>query len=354
MNNKIKTIEFWSLSCIMILSSFIQICFNLLINTSKNDSLISILIATLLTIPTFIIFKTIFNYKESLPINEKIKLLFGKKISLIINIFLVIIFIITAICHLYSLTYFINSLYLTKTPPYLIALTFTILFIYANTKGLKTISRIAFLLLIFNLLLFLIPIINIMPTGIDNFKPFLKNGTTNPIKGSLYIIFLSINNVFILTAIPQKNFIKKEKAIKMISLSLILSLIFIFLITLITIGNLGIELSLYYKYPLHIALKKVNLFNFLNRAEYILLIELINGSFITICFIIFYISKTIKKNDKLSIIIISLFILLGSLFLFKNNIDFTNFIKNKLILFNAIIFIIFILTALMVKKKDIK
>ena len=353
MNNKIKTIELWALSCIIVLSSFIQICFNLLINTSKNDILISIIISSLLTVPIYIIFKTIFNYRESLPINEKIKLLFGKKISLIINNILIIIFLITAICHLYSLTFFINSLYLAKTPPYLIALALTILFIYANIKGLKTISRIAFLLLLFNLLLFLIPIINIIPKSIDNFKPILKNGT-NPIKGSLYIIILSINNIFLLTVIPKKIFIKKEKALKMISLSLILSLIIIFLIALITIGNLGIELSQYYKYPMHIVLKRVNLFNFLNRAEYILLIALINGSFITICFIIFYITKTIKKDNKISITLLSSLILLGSLYHFKNNIDYINFIKNKLVFLNTITLIFFILIALMVKKKDIK
>ena len=140
MHNKIKVIELWSLIITLILSSFIGIGINILIKTSKTDAWVSILLCFIIMIPTIIVFLTIFNYKEELPLNKKINHLFGK-FGFIINLIFIISAFASGISYMFSLISFIKEEYLTNTPLIVIGISFTILIIYANLKGLKTISR---------------------------------------------------------------------------------------------------------------------------------------------------------------------------------------------------------------------
>ena len=112
MLNKIKNVEVLSIIITLILSSFIGFSINITLKYSRVDSWITILLCFLLSIPSLIIFIIIFNYKEDLPINKKIEILFGKKIGTIINTYFLISSTLNAICYLYSFTCFIKSEYL--------------------------------------------------------------------------------------------------------------------------------------------------------------------------------------------------------------------------------------------------
>jgi len=356
MQNKIKIIELWSLIITIILSSFIGTSVNIILSKCKTDAWIAILLCFILFIPSFLIFKNIFNYKEDIPINKKIELLFGKKIGAIINTFLILASFINATCYLYSFTNFIKEEYLSNTPLFIITISFIILVIYANLKGIKTIARLSFILLIFNFILLIIPIFNVSSINeFNNLKPILESGLNKPFITSLKIIIININNIFMLTIIPKSKIINNQKINKYILSGIIISLIFMTLIIIITITSLGVNLALIYQYPEYIVLKKVNLFNFFNRAENILIIEWINGSFISLCFIVYFITNIVDNGkNKYIISIISLLILLASLWMFKNITEFNYFIENKLIIIKAITFLIFIIMSILIVLKTKK
>ena len=355
MHNKIKNIELFSLLITLILSSFMGIGINILIKTSQTDSWISILLCLIISIPTLIIFYLIFNYEPNLPIHDKIFKLFGKYIGFIINLIIITSVFITGICYLFSLINFIKEEYLENTPLIIIGISFIILIIYANLKGIKTITRLSFILLVFDLILLIIPIFNISSLNdFNNLKPILLNGLKNPLIGSFKIIILNINNIFLLTIIPKNKIMDNKKVNKCLLFALLISLIIMFLIVIITITSLGINLSLYYEYPEYIILKKVNIFNFFNRVENILIIEWINGTFISLTLIIYFISSSIKKGEnKYFIIFISLLLLIGAL-TFKNSINFKKFYESYLIDIKIIVFFILLITSFLAKKKILK
>lgn len=350
MQNKIKSIELWSLLITLILASFIGVSINIILNICKTDAWIAILLCFILFIPSFIIFIIIFNYKDDLPINKKIEILFGKKIGTIINTILILSSFISGICCLYSFTSFIKDEYLPNTPLFIISLSFMVLVIYANLKGIKTIARLSFILLVFNLILLIIPIFNISSIDeFNNLKPILNDGINKPFYGSIKILILNINNLFMLSIIPKNKIMNNKKVNKYLLLGIILSLIFMTLIIITTITSLGINLALQYQYPEYIVLKKVNLFNFFNRAENILIIEWINESFISLCFIVYFITTMLfHKKNKYNISLIAILLFMVSLYIFKNIDEFNNFLNNKLIIIKTITFIIFIITSIFI------
>ncbi len=136
----------------------------------------------------------------------------------------------------------------------------------------------------------------------------------------------------------------------------IISILFILLISVFTIGVLGQYLASFYQYPEYILLKKVNLFGFIDRIENILSIGWILSTYATLTLIIYYISNFIKKNDKGNIIpfIITLLIILSSIFIFKNNTTFNMYITNIYPYIISILFIIMIIISvtILIKKKN--
>ena len=72
-------------------------------------------------------------------------------------------------------------------------------------------------------------------------------------------------------------------------------------IIFITLGNLGINLSQLYQYPEYIVLKRINLFEFLDRIENLLSIQRILKIYISLSFFTYFISNTIKPHNKSSL-----------------------------------------------------
>lgn len=338
---KINSIQFCSIFIIIILQSLFGL--EGLNFITSNSSYLSIIICFILSLLLVFLFIYIFSFKKELSIDEKIKLLFNKKISFILNLFLIICFINISITIFYNLNNFINTEFLTNTPILIIGLLFSIVIIYINTKGLEVISRVSFIFLIFYFLFFLIGILSLINIiNLNNFLPFNFNfyGTYN---NSLYIILNNILPIFLLLIIPKKRIIDHNKTNKYIIISYFISFLIILILVIYIIGILGINLTNFYQYPEYMIYKRINLFNFINRIENLLIIKYIFNYFISLSLITHYISKTItKKNNNYLYIIITLIPLLLSL-VFKNQTTFKNYIYYIVPITRLIILLIFIL-----------
>ena len=329
---KINSLQFCSIFIIILLQSFFGIEGLKFIN--NNSSYLSIILSFLLGLLLIYLFIYIFSFKQQLTIKEKINILFNKKISFIINLLLIICFINISITIFYNLNTFISINFLNNTPYIIIGLLFSIIIIYINTKGLETISRVSIILLFLTFISILLSFISLIPCiKINNFTPFYFN-LNNTYNNSLDIIINNILPIFLLLVIPKKRIIDNNKTNKLLLISYFISFITILIIVIYIIGILGINLINIYMYPEYIIYKRINLFNFINRIENILIIKYIFGYFITLSLTTHYISKTItKKNNNYLYIIITLLPLFLSLFINKNYIFYIIPFTRVIILF---------------------
>lgn len=356
MKNKINALQFGSMLIMIIMSSFIGIGIFAIIKSSGKDAYISVLLAGIIGFLILLMIFYISNYDEDKSIGELNLCIFGPILGKIINVFLIIIALFIGASAMYNLINFIVSQFLSETPLLVIGIFFSLLCLYINIKGIETISRVSLIFIVMNTILYFTAVFGLLPeVELSNLKPFLEFGWTSPLKGIFYLITLNISPIFLLLSIPKKNIVDKNKIKKTLSIFYIISVIFMFATIFITLSVLGIELSTLYQYPEYIVLKRINLFNFLDRLENILNIQWILGLFIVNSIVIYYTSEIIKKNNKIIKAIISLVILLLSTYLFSNNTSFNNWSYNFLPYIRLVFILIhvIILIVLLFKKRKV-
>lgn len=344
---KINNLQFSSIFIMLILGSFFNInSFN--VTNQLNSFIFVIILVFILGLLLIYLFNYILSFRKNLTLSNKIKLLFNNNLSLFLNSILVLCYFILLIYNFYNLNHFIKLTFLDNTPLYIIGLSITICIIYINIKGLEVLSRVSFILLIISITLMIIPFISLF--NLIDFSNFLPINIKNIYSDSLNLIITNLTQFFILLLIPKNKIINNKKTSKYIYISYLITFIIILTMFIYIIGILGVNLPKLYEYPLYNIYKRINIFNFINRIENILIIKWIFESFILLSLITNYISKTItKKNNSYVYISITLISLFSSLIIFKN--------ENNLILFNnyiiPIISIILLIIFLMIGIKII-
>lgn len=352
-NWKINSLQFSTLFSFTLLSTLIGIGFNNVVNLAKVDSYISVIIAYIIGFIPLLLFIYLFNQEKT--INELLKDTFGNIIGTIISYLLLIPIGIIGICSVYSISNFMVSQFLSDTPIIIIYVIPSLVILYGLIKGIETISRTSLILYVIMILLFFIAIFGLAPQiELNNYKPILENGLTNPIKGALIFVLSDIIPLFVMLSISKKNIINKEKTTKNIVIFYTISIIIMFLNITMTIGTLGIHLTDMYQYPEYMVLKQISLFNFLDRIENFVTIQWIFRTFMLVTMIVYYIQNTIKKdtNSKILPAIILATIIVLNIIIFKNNTMFTNFALKIYPYTNLVLFIIIIITSLVVFLKN--
>ncbi len=358
-NQKINMLQFSAIYVSMILTFFLAIGSYSLIKATAVDGWISIILGGLVGFILVWIFIYIFNYEPDLPIYQKTLKLFGKKIGTVVNFILCILIFILGINIIYANTNFIISQFLSETPYLYVSIFFVLLVIYINTKGIEVLSRVALITIFFSLILYLISAIGLIPNiDIENLKPFLEFGMSRPIKGIFYVIAINLAPAFLLLAIPKNSIIDNEKYKTYISISYIMSIILMLIVFIYIIGNLGIHLASYYQFPEYMVLKRINFFEFINRIENLIITQWILESFISLSFIVYFISNTIKQKPQHKLIssIVTIAILIVSKYAFKNNTQYNTYSFTYAPYLRSIIIIVFVIiaVAIFLKRKKTK
>lgn len=319
---KINTLQFCCCFWYLLLSSFLGMTMFFLIRSSKIDSLFSILLSFAFSLILFFVFIKLFNYEPTLNLKEKITKLFGKKISFILVTIISIALFLLGIFMSFDANHFIASQFLFEIPTLIIGFLFVLLVLYLNSKGIEVITRVATILFFINILLFLIPISNqVGELNMNNFKPILENGFTPVLKGSMYVVAINVIPMFIMLIIPKNYIVANKKTNKWLLFFLIFSFIMMFSLTLFTIGILDIYLSEIYQYPAYMVLKRVKLFDFIDRIENLIMLQGIFETFISYSLIIYFINK--MTNIKGYIIAFSMLFI--SYITIKNDTIFNNY-----------------------------
>lgn len=354
---KINSIQLASIYFLFIVANDAGISIILSLKGSGQNSYLCPIISFILGLIPLSITLYISNYKKNLTLKEKINSLFPKGINNIINVILTILFSTIGIITLFNMANFVESEFLAETPLFIITFMMTICLIYCLNKGIETISRVS---LIFAIIVLIFHFITIAPlqtqVEFNNFLPFLDKGIVPIIKDSISVTLINLIPNFLLLIIPKNNIIDKEKTSKYIIISYILAYLLFLLMIYVIIGVLGPYVARIYHHPEYMLLKRISLFNFLDRIENIIAIEWLLMTFITIIMVIYYICcNTNTKPNLITNIIITSIIGLISTYIFKNNTVFYTFLYNYYPYILSIIFIIMIIIAITIfikKKKE--
>lgn len=323
-DNKLNS---WQFSCLVvfpILSLFTGMGTYNIIKIAQVDSYLSVLFSYGLGLLVLLLFIGIFNYKKELTITEKINYLFGNFLGFIVNLLIAVLVLCIGIVVLYNISNFAISQFLAETPMVVFMILLGIVLVYNVILGIENMARVAIVFLGIICFLTLISTFGTLPHfDISNIKPFLEHGLKAPFFGGIVLTLTNVVPIFMLLMIP-KNKVTHHKSISTNLLMLYsLAFIFIFIAIFLTTGSLGIYLSQVYQYPEYTVLKKISLFNFIDRIENFIYIKWILNSVISLSLVIYYIQGSIKKEKSKLIPILTMgLIIFMSLKIFKNSTIF--------------------------------
>ena len=346
--DKITNIQFSSLIFFPILALFSGIGTHNTIKIAEVDSYISVFLAYILGFLPILLFMLIFNYKKDLNIVDKVKYLFGDTLGMIINYVINILVLFIGVTLLNGITNFAISQFLAETPIMVLMILIGIILVYNVSLGIETISRVAVIFLAIIIILTIMSTSGVLPHfEMSNIKPFLEYGLEQPFKGSIVLTLTNVIPIFVLLVIPKGKINDNRNTNKWLIGFYTLAFIFIFMAMLLTIGALGIYLCNIYQYPEYTVLKKISLFNFLDRIENFIYVKWILSSFVYLALIIYYLKTSIKNDSKKLVptIIVGAMIYIA-LNIFKNNTIFYNFILKIYPYICLALFVVFVIIGL--------
>ncbi len=306
-----------------------------ILNSAETGSIYSIIIGGLLSIIIFFLIIRIINYEKDLNIFLKIEKVYGKKVSIIINFIITLLFTLYFIYMLWSINTYVQNKYLDSTPSFIIIFMFLVPVIMSQKNGIKTISKVSLFLFFITLFIILFSIFNLYSSiEFENFKPLFNTPIMIIIKNSFIFSSYFVTPVFMLLITPKNLTNTPKKINKHYFFFFILSLVNMLLLFSFIIGIFGIDLAKILSYPEYSLMKKINYFDFIQHIENISTLEwlfsIFISSIISLNFIKEYINYLNINKVVFYIIIIICFFL--SLIIFNNTTIANNIIKNYFII----------------------
>ena len=271
-NKKIGLLQLASLTFFLSISSF-PLFIEKVIKISKSDTIISIILGTILTL---IIFKGI------LVLRKKVKPK-NKYLKIIISLILSIIFIYL----LLETTNFIKDTYLSSGNFYSILILLLLMCLTISLKDCKEITSLSLILLFIFIPLF---VINIIGSTFSLDLTYLKVPFTNNIidilKGSVLFFTYEIVPLLLLLFIPYNEIDNRKKQDKYLYLALIFGLLIIIIDYLLLYFSTSTNILTSYNYPFMLVINSLSSTFILGRLSYIISFYLLFSPLITLSLII--------------------------------------------------------------------
>lgn len=356
MNGKVSSGEVMAICVGMIFAMFPGFANSLILNSSRNASLISLLIAFIIGLIPIFMMMFISKKMDTSFFDFTIKNF--KVFGYVLNMVLLLLVLFTMTISTWLVMDFIISQFLTRSSYYLIAIFIAVITAFCINKGVEALSRTIFLLFVISVSVILILLFTIIPyADISNLKPVVDVDTKGIINSS-FIFLTTLSPVFYILGLKyitkdKKNFSRK------ILVGYIIAFLLISFILFLIIVVYGIELGSLLTYPVYGLFKKVQVFGFIERIENFAAIFLITAFFSQIAYFVYATQDNIctmfkirnKTKKNILTYIISIFVPIMSIYLFKTY-ELSLYIKYApyiLSIFYIILFIYFI-RCLFIKK----
>lgn len=356
MNTKISKIGFSSIVYFITQVMFLRVGTTQILNSAEIGSIYSVILGSIFSIIIFYFIIKLYNYEKDLTLFEKIEKIYGKNVGKIINLFLFTIFTMFFIYLLWSVNSYVQNKYLDQTPSFIILILFLIPVIWCATINMKAIAKISISVFLVSIFFVLFSISNLISSiDIENFKPFFNTSFFDILKNALVFSAYFSTPAFMIIIVPKNMIHDSRNLTKTVTTFYVLAAINYILIFSFIIGIFGIELSKIFSYPEYSLMKKINVFDFIQRVENIATIQFLYCLFIStvmsLNFMKTYLNH-IKKFKKISYSIIIGICLILSLMLFKNTTIGYNIVKKYYIFIYSIpIFTLLIISNIIIKIK---
>ena len=238
---KVDNLLFSSSAFLLPFSLFIGLGVTRIINTARTDSWISIVLGTFIGLLFNIIIK-------KLPKRDnKITTYLANTALLLLGITVI--------------TKLVSSVYLDKTGNVVVMIPFLILILYSGLKNRYSLMKVVSILNIIYLFMIVFAFASLIPTtNLDYFKPIGISTPSRIVLGALEYALYSTTPFIVLPEFQEKYNYK----------TYLLSSLFLLIICILIIGNLGIELSTVYRYPEYMLFKNIALLDFIENIENVL------------------------------------------------------------------------------------
>jgi len=321
-NEKFTSLELSVLSFLIFSNSLSIIIINLFNDTPTLNIILSVAIYFIVGIVFIKLFLKGFDYYNNLFFKTNI---FVKGVFIIFSI-------IYSLFLMFNLSIIIKEIILPEMSIVFIGFWFLLIASVLAFKGIKSISIAANLFFLIYLITIFISFcfnlnivehINLLPMNLNSNFPFIK------------ILLLSIGPLFMLHIISKKDIDNFNKYKKYLNIFYIIFCLYMLLKILFIVSILGIKYFSFIDYPYINILKMINIFDFFQRMEEVLIINIFIECLITcslsICYSNSVLNSIIDLKNKS-------FILIGSvLFLIFINIDT---LSNRFIYICSFVFIL--------------
>ncbi|TAH63342.1 MAG: spore gernimation protein [Gottschalkiaceae bacterium] len=270
---RISSKQFSIIVAVFTIGTTILVTPGVVANRAKQDSWMVPLIGIGVGVLIILLHTSIAKLYPQKNFFETILYIFGKWLGTAVNIFLVIIFIITASQTIWYLGNFLKIQVLTEVPIYAIHIIYTVVVIYGARLGLETISRSAQFLFPTIIFLFILVTILIAPQSkLENLQPIFEYGLKPILSAAVVQISILCLPLIILLMIPSDWVEPATNYRKSFITGYIMGGAVMFITTLFCILVLGHKITAQSEFPTYLLAKKVNVLNFFQRMEPIIAI----------------------------------------------------------------------------------
>ena len=281
-NKKIGLLQLASLTFFLGISSF-PLFIEKIIKISKSDTIISIIIGSILVLITF---------KGILELRKKIKPK-SNYLKVIISILLSFIFIYL----LLETTNFIKTSYLSSGNFYSILILLLLMCLTTSLQSYKEISSLSLILIFIFIPLFIINIIGSSKSlDLTYLKVLCSTNNLDIIKGSVLFFIYEIIPISLLLFIPYNEIDGRKKQDRYLYLALIISLLIIIIDYLLLYFSSSINVLTSYSYPFMLTINSLSSTFILGRLSYLISFYLLFSSIITLSLIICIIKQLVLNK----------------------------------------------------------
>ncbi len=248
----------------------------------KQDAWIAIIIGFVMTLPMLIIYSTILSLFPGKDLFDILIEVFGNIVGKIISILFVWYAFHLGSLVIRNFSEFVNVVSFPETPQFIIIAFLGLLCIWVSKAGIEVLGRWA--AFVFPILLFiLITTIAFSMTNahLINLKPVLYNGVKPVLMSAISISTFPFAEtvVFMMVFNTLQN---KKKISKVFLISALIGCGLMILVSVRNILVLGPQVTSDYYFPSYIAVRIINIGDFLQRIEVVVAIVFVTGGFLKI------------------------------------------------------------------------
>lgn len=328
--------------------------------SAEGDFWLAIILSAFIAFVISFIFISLHNTFPGKNFFEICEACFGKFIGKLICILYIYFVFEEGASVLTNAKQFITDINLPETPEVITIIPIMLLCVWAGKKGIELIGNISRVFVVIFIILVLAIVILLLPQmDMNNFEPILYKGFNPVFKGIIEAFTFPFGEIVMLSMVFS-NFKTKKSPYKVYIIGLLGSMIISLLIATTTVLVLGIDIAKTSYYPVFNAATKINIGDFIQRIEIIVVLIGVAGAFIKNSILLLAVCIGISKvfnltNYRFILIPISLLMINYSSILFDSRMEFIKYTSEAwsyyAVVFEVFIPILVLITAKIRKKK---